>query len=256
MKTTQLIKVLASSTFLSISLGIAQAQEAKNLVSNGDFSKSKLEMWLVGVTNKYGQELEHKVTKKSIQFKEIREMSPKYVTLGQYVDIEKGKTYQVSFDTKTSAGAKSQGGLSFSIGRPGFARLDKKNKSYDHARGKFEVSDDWKTTTVTFTGLYDTDNKDYAGRKVKGADEKSVWEAADKETQASKGPTWIVFNIGGMTGDFHLQNVVIKEVAEAADTGKAKSDKEDEKKVEEDKELTREEKKAARKEAKMKEKEE
>jgi len=256
MKTTQFITTLAAASLLVISPSILQAKptkKAKNLVHNGDFSSSKLKMWLVGVTKKYGQELDHKVTKKTIHFKEIREMSPKYVTLGQYVDIQKGKTYQVSFDTKTSPEMK--GAFNFNIGRPGFARLDKKIKTYDHVKSKLASSKDWKTTTITFTGAYDTDNKDYAGRKVKGADEKIVWTALDKETNSAKGPTWIVFNLGGVSGDVHIQNVVIKEVPKGADDGKEakpeekeepKKDKKDEE-AKDDKELTKEEKKAARK---------
>ena len=71
MKTTQFITVLAGSSLLAISPSIANAKSdktEKNLVTNGDFSQSKLEMWLVGITNAYGQELEYKVTKKTIHF--------------------------------------------------------------------------------------------------------------------------------------------------------------------------------------------
>ena len=254
MKLSQTIRNITLPTLLILSAGMTQAKKEKNLITNGEFSKYKLEMWLVGVTNAYGQELDYKVTKKTIRFKEITEMSPKYVTLGQYVEIEKGKAYEVSFDTMTSAEAKSQSGLNFNIGRPGFARINKKNKSYDHARGKFALSTDWTTTKLTFTGVYDTDNRDYAGRKVKGIEEKKIWKALENETKEVKAPTWLVLNIGGMAGDLHIRNVVIKEISkEEAALNENKQAKEDKPEaIEEDgKELSKEEKKAAREKKKI-----
>lgn len=245
MKTIQLLKILTISSALILGTGLVQAKPAKgkkgkNLVTNGDFSRSKLKMWLVGITTKYGQDLDHKVSKKSIHFKEIKQMKPKYVTLGQYLDIKKGKKYQVSFETKTSADLR--GRFNFNIGRPGFARFNKK-VDYDHTRGKIAFSTDWKETKINFEGEYNTDNKNYAGRKVKGKDEKKVWELLDKKTGREIGPTWIVFNLGGVEGDVYIRNVVVRELPKDA----ADANAEDANGDKEAKELSKEEKKAARK---------
>ena len=256
MKKNQIITAIAATTLLAISTSPLHAKlnskaKVKNLVENGTFSKSKLKLWLVGITKKYGHELKHKVTKKTIHFKGIKGLSPKYITLGQYVDIQKGKAYQVSFDTMTPS---MKGKFTFNIGRPGFARLITKNRDYDHLHSKLELSKDWKTTTFNFTGGYDTDNKNYAGRKVNGMKEKKVWEKLDPQpgtnTKAKIGPTWIVFNLGELTGDCHIRNVVITEVAAEAKKQGAEQAKEDAKEKDDTaKDLTKEEKKAARKAA-------
>ena len=241
MKPTQIISILTVSALLTFSANSASAKKekkAKDLITNGDFSSSKLKMWLVGVTEKYGVDLKPKVKKKCIEFNGIVEMSPKYITLGQYVEIEKGKKYEVSFEVKTSENIK--GKFSCNIGRPGYARVKKNFKGYDHIRINLSPANDWSKVTKTFTGLYDTDNNGQEGKK--GNDKlKKEWAEKEKGMMLSEAPTWIVFNLGGVKGDVHLRNVTLKEIP---NDGKADEVKEDNK--EEVQELSKEEKKAAR----------
>ncbi|BDS05082.1 hypothetical protein NT6N_01220 [Oceaniferula spumae] len=199
------------SVALFSSLTVVSLAAEKNLVENGDFGSKKLKSWEVGVTKKYGQDLDYDIKNKGIHFKAINGASPKYVTLSQYIEIKKGKKYRVSFEAMM--GKEAKGKTTMSIGRPGFARPLKTADHYDHLSSeKFEAKTEWTKFSYEFTGTYDSDNKEAMQKDFKASKAKAVWKEKEQGSPVLVAPTWIVFNLGGIDGDFSLRNVMVVEV--------------------------------------------
>ncbi len=200
---------LALLSILAIAFTPTLQAKEKNLVEKGDFSGRNLEPWHLGVTKKYDEEAPYKTQKHAIHFTDLKPTGLKYLTLSQYIEIKKGKSYQVSFDVKIAEG--TEGKISMSVGRPGFAQPMQESDVYDHLKPlKFVPETEWKTFTYTFSGVYKTDNKD---AKKKGRKElKEKWKKIGTGTDPGVAPSWIIFNLGAMKGELFLRNVKVVEV--------------------------------------------
>ncbi|WP_159434886.1 carbohydrate binding domain-containing protein [Rubritalea squalenifaciens] len=183
----------------------------KEIVQNGDFKSKRLEHWQVGVTKKYGQELESKVKGNAIHFENIKETSPKYVTLSQYIDLEENTEYTVSFDAKV--GDKMTGKVTMAVGRPGFACPLQDKSNYNHLKPRMlkELGPEWKHFEFTFKTIYKTDNSEVFEKGFKMSKAKEKWRTYEKDPGIA--PTQIIFNLGGMGGNFSLKSVKIEKVS-------------------------------------------
>ncbi len=210
-------KIIQFIVFASLITGVTAGR--KDIVKNGDFGSRKLEYWqLFGNENKYGKKITPKISKHSITCSGLIWASPGYLTLSQYVHIEKGKKYKLTFESKIEPG--SEGEVFAFLRRPPYAKVKgKKTKGKDrlthHIKPtQFTPTTEWTPVTIEFTGVYQTDNGDLAkrGPKQKAALKKDKAKWKNVGTDPGIAPTLLVFQLGGIKGGVSLRKVVIVEV--------------------------------------------
>jgi len=217
MKKFRIIQIIV---FASLITGVTAG--SKDIVHNGDFRSKKLEYWqLSGSKNKYGKKITPKISKHSITCSELILASPRYLILSQYVNIEKGKKYKLTFEAKIGEGTEGEA-FAF-LRRPTYAKVKgnrnvkRKDRGYETHHIKptqYKPTTEWKPFTIEFTGLYKTDNGDLVkrGPKQKEALKKDKEKWKNMGTDPGIAPTLLVFQLGGLKGEISIRKVSIVEV--------------------------------------------
>ena len=206
-------KIIQAVVFSALITSVTAGR--KDIVKNGDFPSRKLEYWqLTGGEKKYGKKIKPKISKHSITLSELILASPGYLTLSEFVHIDKDKKYKLTFEAKMEEG--SEGELFVFLRRPHHAKTKAKDGERHHVkRTQYKPTTKWSSFTVEFTGMYQTDNGDLAekrGPKQREAmlKDKAKWK--NLGTDPGIAPTVLVFQLGGFKGETSLRKVKIVEV--------------------------------------------
>lgn len=187
----------------------AKKPEDKNLVENGTFKGSKIKPWIFVNPKSYGKTIRPKTTKSVFTISGLESKAAHYLALHQYIDLEMGATYTLTFDCKM--GKESSGKIVLNVGRPRFARPLMRHDAYFHLTNKtVQLDAEWKTYEYTFTTTYKTDNDPVFKRNFDRSKESKRWREIAKNDPGIA-PTHVIFYMGAIDGEASIRNVRIIE---------------------------------------------